>query len=440
MSRETVPPTATEQPPQDELVVLRQRIVELEHQLLAQQRALREQAEAALQADELRLERIAANLPGMIYRFVMRPDGHVSFPYVSAGCREIYGLAPHQIEADASLILSVVHPDDREAFERSIAISAETLDPWLWEGRIVGSAGELKWLQAASRPMRQPDGAIVWDGLLIDITERKRTEELLWRHSNILEATPDLIGSATMDGRILYLNQAGRRMLGLPLDADISDRSIAQLHPAWAAQIVLEQAIPAALQSGVWRGETALLMPDGREIPISQVIIAHKAADGSVAYLSTIARDISEQKQAEAERSRLQEEIIQAQEAVLRELSTPLFPVSDDVVVMPLIGAIDSRRAEQVLETLLRGIETSRARTAILDITGVDVVDTQVANALIRAAQAARLLGTQVLLTGISPEVAQTLVGIGLDLQGLITRSTLQSGIAFAIGRNGAVR
>lgn len=100
---------------------------------------------------------------------------------------------------------------------------------------------------------------------------------------------------------------------------------------------------------------------------------------------------------------------------------------------MPLIGTVDSRRAQLVLETLLEGIAAYQAQVAILDITGVQIVDTQVANALIDAAQAVRLLGADVVLTGIRPEVAQTLVGIGADLSGIITCSTLQSGIAYAL-------
>jgi rsbT co-antagonist protein RsbR len=128
-----------------------------------------------------------------------------------------------------------------------------------------------------------------------------------------------------------------------------------------------------------------------------------------------------------------QEQIILAQQAALQELSTPLMAISDSAVVMPLVGAIDSARAQQVIETLLEGVAAQRARVAIIDITGVSVVDTQVANALIRAAQAVKLLGANVVLTGIRPEIAQTLVGLGVDLGGLTTRSTLQAGIAFAM-------
>jgi rsbT co-antagonist protein RsbR len=155
-------------------------------------------------------------------------------------------------------------------------------------------------------------------------------------------------------------------------------------------------------------------------------------------HLCILSENITERKRAEeAIRQRIaHEETIRAQQAALAELSTPLIPISDQVMVMPLIGAVDSRRAQQVIETLLEGIARSSARIVILDITGVPVVDTQVANGLLRAAQAVKLLGAQVLLTGIRPEVAQTLVGLGADLSGIVTRGSLQTGIAYAISRN----
>jgi anti-anti-sigma regulatory factor len=105
-------------------------------------------------------------------------------------------------------------------------------------------------------------------------------------------------------------------------------------------------------------------------------------------------------------------------------------------MVMPLIGAIDSRRSQQVLETMLSGVAAAKAHSVILDITGVPVVDTQVASAIIHAAQAVKLLGAQVVLTGIRPEVAQTLVGLGADLSGISTQSNLERGIAWAMQRS----
>jgi rsbT co-antagonist protein RsbR len=118
---------------------------------------------------------------------------------------------------------------------------------------------------------------------------------------------------------------------------------------------------------------------------------------------------------------------------MLSELSTPLLTISDRAVVMPLIGTLDPRRAQDVTRSLLDGIAKTQAEVVILDITGVSGVDTQVADALLRAARAVRLLGAQTLITGIRAEVAQTLVELGADLSGLITLGNLQSGIAYAM-------
>jgi anti-anti-sigma factor len=151
-------------------------------------------------------------------------------------------------------------------------------------------------------------------------------------------------------------------------------------------------------------------------------------------HLCISVEDVTEKRQAEEaiRQAQLHEETISAQQAMLAELSTPLIPIGRQVVVMPLIGALDSARAQQMIETLLQGIASSGVRVAILDITGVAVVDTQIANVLLQAAQAVKLLGAQVVLTGIRPEVAQTLVSLGADLSGIVTRGSLESGITYA--------
>jgi len=119
------------------------------------------------------------------------------------------------------------------------------------------------------------------------------------RLTAILSATPDFVGIADMDGKIQYLNPAARRMLGVRADEDISDYRIFDAHPEWARTVIREQGIPAAICDGIWSGETALLACDGRDIPVSQVIIAHKDSDGSIKCLSTIMRDITNYKLAE---------------------------------------------------------------------------------------------------------------------------------------------
>jgi PAS domain S-box-containing protein len=139
-----------------------------------------------------------------------------------------------------------------------------------------------------------------------------------------------------------------------------------------------------------------------------------------------------ERHRAEEERARLSAEVIRVQDEQLAELSTPLIPLSDQIVLMPLVGTIDSKRARRMIEALLAGLSETRPPVAIIDITGVSVVDTHVANTLVQASQAARLLGTRVVLTGIRGGVARSLVGLGVELEGLTTRKTLQDGIACA--------
>lgn len=143
------------------------------------------------------------------------------------------------------------------------------------------------------------------------------------------------------------------------------------------------------------------------------------------------------QLQAETDvRARLQEETTRQAQALM-DLSTPLIPVSSEILVMPMIGAIDTRRANQLIETALGGIEQHRARFIVVDITGVPIVDTHVAQALLQVAQSVQLLGARAVLTGIRPEVAQALVGLGVELRELVTYSTLQTGIAYALHRLG---
>ncbi len=119
--------------------------------------------------------------------------------------------------------------------------------------------------------------------------------------------------------------------------------------------------------------------------------------------------------------------------SMVRELSTPLVPITDEILVLPLVGTIDSARAQQMMDVLLDGISSRRAKAVILDITGVPVVDTSVANYILQATQAVRLLGAECILVGITPEVAQTVVGLGVDLRTLSTRSDLQGGIEYAL-------
>src|SRR5881628_828367 len=123
------------------------------------------------------------------------------------------------------------------------------------------------------------------------------------------------------------------------------------------------------------------------------------------------------------------ERVIREQQEAIGELSTPVLPVRERLLILPIIGLIDAQRARQLTEQLLRAIRTNRARVVVIDITGVPVMDSNVANHLVHTVDASRLLGAMVIVTGLSPEIAQTLVKLGLDLSKMNTVGDLQGGI-----------
>jgi rsbT co-antagonist protein RsbR len=123
------------------------------------------------------------------------------------------------------------------------------------------------------------------------------------------------------------------------------------------------------------------------------------------------------------------ERIIRQQQDSIRELSTPVLPVREQLLILPIIGILDTERARQLTEQLLTGIRTHRARVVVIDVTGAPEVDEAVANHLVRTVDASRLMGASVIITGLSPKIAQTLVTIGVDLSKMHTIGDLQGGL-----------
>lgn len=131
--------------------------------------------------------------------------------------------------------------------------------------------------------------------------------------------------------------------------------------------------------------------------------------------------------------SRTWERTVSMQKIALQELSAPLIPVFEGITVMPLVGTIDTERAKQIMENLLSGAVKHRSEVVLIDITGVPVVDTMVAHHIIQAADAVRLIGAKCMLVGIRPEIAQTIVNLGIDLNQIVTKNTLKKGIEAAL-------
>lgn len=131
------------------------------------------------------------------------------------------------------------------------------------------------------------------------------------------------------------------------------------------------------------------------------------------------------------------ESVIKEQQKALMELSVPIVKVWDNILMVPLIGVLDSARTQMVMETLLGAIEETQSKVAILDISGIPVVDSLVAKHLIRTVSAAKLMGAECIVTGIRSRISQTIIQLGIDLSGIVTRSTLADGLRIALDITG---
>ncbi len=147
-----------------------------------------------------------------------------------------------------------------------------------------------------------------------------------------------------------------------------------------------------------------------------------------------LADELAERERTEEQRAALQEQIIAFQKAAIAELSTPLIPISAHVVVIPMIGMMNEERAEQLLDSALRGVQARGASVVIIDVTGLKSIDGRVIDSFVRTANALQLLGARAIITGIRADFAQAIIESGADLTRIATRSTLESAIAHALG------
>jgi rsbT co-antagonist protein RsbR len=274
--------------------------------------------------------------------------------------------------------------------------------------------------------------------VVTDVSEQMRISRALQeneeRYRGLVELAPDAV-AVHRGGRLLYINQAGVRMLGARDAAQLIGRELVELYPPEQRAASRERILRAEARGAVASNEETLSRLDGQTIVI-EMVGASVVYEGAQA-LQILFRDVTERRRAEeaARRSALQEELIRTQQDLLRALSTPLVPLGGGAILVPLVGSVDATRAEQMLTVVLEGVVSHAARIAILDVTGVPEVGAEVADALVRATRAVRLLGAQVILTGLGPTAARALIELGVDLEDLSTRATLRDGISFAFRR-----
>jgi len=268
----------------------------------------RKEAEEALKTSEERYRTVIDFTSD--WEYWIGPDNQ--FRYVSPSSEELTGYKPEEFLTDPGLLLNIVHPDDRDPFAQHLQDLPTHSDACHLEFRIIARNAGILWIDHRCRPVFRADGSYLGHrSSNRNITDRKRAEEERARLTTILESTNDLVAMATPNGIVCYINAAGRRMLGLSEQEDLRGYRISESHPQWASDLVSNTAIPTAAKEGLWEGETVIRYRDGREVPVSQIIMAHRSADGELLYLSTIMRDISERKRAEEE-TRLNEQRFEA--------------------------------------------------------------------------------------------------------------------------------
>ena len=311
---------------------------------------------------------------------------------------------------------------------------------WNGEVRNKRKDGTLIVVSSTAFPMGNPDNGLPTTLAIIlhDITEHKQVEEAM-RDS---EARYSAVVTQAKDGVIIlqdnycqFVNQALADMLGYtpnementPVIRYIAPESLELVANRIKARLA-GQEVPPVYEANLLRKDGTVI-----EAELSAGVIQYRGKAADVGLI----RDISERKRIQAEREHLQQGLIEAQRQAIQELSTPIIPVMDQIIVMPLIGSIDSMRAQDITRTLLTGIRENRAKVVILDITGVLLVDSGVANHLNKTIQAARLKGARTIITGVSDAVAETIVDLGIDWSGVETLADLRIGLMVALNSLG---
>ncbi len=265
------------------------------------------------------------------------------------------------------------------------------------------------------------------------IVEARTTElrENQFLFQTFLDNFPDLAFAKDLEGHFILSNRALERTFEASR-GNLIGRTIYDF-------------VPEETADGMWATERRVL-ETGKPMEVEHVTHDHDNprikwlvefplydADGKIYAVGGIATDITERKEAEAEQARLQQETLMAQQEALKELATPIIPVMDRIIVMPLVGHVDSLRARDIMRSLLAGITEHRAKVVILDVTGVSIIDTGIVNHLNKTIQAARLKGAHTIVTGLSDAVAETIVDLGIDWGDVETLSELRTGLLAAL-------
>jgi PAS domain S-box-containing protein len=235
-------------------------------------------------------------------------------------------------------------------------------------------------------------------------------------------------------GIVSSWNEGAHRIKGYTADEIIGKPLSVFYTPEDVRSGKTEKELTIAAKEGRFEDEGWRVRKDGSRFWANVVITALYDDTGNLRGFAKVTRDMTERKQAEeALAQKAASEALSRRAQEILDISTPVVQVWEGIILAPIIGTLDSQRTQQLTEKILDGIVETRSTVALVDITGVPAVDTQTARHLIESISAVRLLGADVILTGIRPAIAQTLVHLGIDLAGVTTRSSLAAGLRAAM-------
>jgi len=228
------------------------------------------------------------------------------------------------------------------------------------------------------------------------------------------------------EGRVITWNKASERLKGWTAEEIIGQHFSRFYPPEDVAKGKTEMELKNATRDGLYEDEGWRVRKDGKRFWANVIITALRDSHGKLLGFGKVTRDLSERRRNEDQIKKQAQEIFEM--AVV-----PVVQVWEGVLLVPLIGTLDSQRTQQLMERLLQRVTETSSPVAILDITGVPAIDSQTAQHLIETVAAVRLLGAEVILTGVRPTIAQTLVHLGIDLSHVTTRGSLGAGLRMAL-------
>ena len=402
------------------------------------------------------LQRMLDRMPGVAWSHRVNPaTGQSAWLYVNPKAAEIYDVTEAELMADAASTMTRFLPEDRAEFDRRLEQSLRTLAPLSWIGRLKRRDGEIRWLETQTTFEIDSDGSQILYGQVLDVTERKRAEEALAAseasrtrsdalHKTVIEALP--VGVMVMEpgGEFVIYNSAAAKHAGaLP---DTSDGDLTHAFGVFKTDGVTpfpnEQLPLVRALGGEEEPEAEMVLRNGN-LKEDRWIHAKgqpvRDASGKLVAGMVVVQDVTQQRRLEHE-IRARNEQLAASEAAksvlierlrysIDELSNPILEVWDDVLAMPLIGVVDSRRTADMVQRLLAEVARTQASFVIVDLTGVEIVDTKTADHLMKLIRKVELVGARCVLTGIRPAVAETLVDIGVDFGRITTLRNLKHGL-----------